>query len=79
MEWLMRRRRKGESSVRKASRSWKWSTTSPTAKQSSRRDSGKMLVICDLEKSWFLFVAETKGQLKWRESRRGGEEEKAWS
>lgn len=79
MEWLMRRRRKGESSVRKASRSWKWSATSPAAKQSSRHDSGKILVICDLEKSCFLFVVETKGQLKWRESRRGGEEEQAQS
>lgn len=75
----MRRREKREGGVREASRSWKWSAMSPVAKQSSWHHSGKLLVICGLDKSCFLVVVETKGRLKWTESRIRGEEEKAGS
>lgn len=47
------------------------------SRNSGRCDSGEMPVTCDVGKSCFLSVVETKGQLKWMESRMGGKEEKA--
>lgn len=66
--------------VRGAWRSKEWSSRSPAADKSHRRASGEsQVVLCDLDKSCFPFVGETKGLQKCLEKRTGVKEERTVS
>lgn len=63
VEWLVKRRKRGECGVKEAWRSREWSNTSPAAENSSGRDSGKTPVTPILLRA-IPFCGGDKGPIK---------------